>query len=64
LAELRIDGVQKEIVDLYSPKIEWQSCITVCCLANGKHMGTVRVLGRNSSHSSGRFVDLDAFVVQ
>jgi hypothetical protein len=64
LAELRIDGVQKEIVDLYSPKIEWQSCITVCCLPNGKHMGTVRVLGRNSSHSSGRFVDLDAFVVQ
>jgi hypothetical protein len=63
LAELRIDGVQKDIVDLYSRRIEWQSCVTVCCLANGRHLGTVRVLGRKSSHSSGRFVDLDALVV-
>jgi len=64
LAEVRIDGVGKEIVDQYSPNIEWQRRVKFCCLGSGRHVATVRVLGRKSRRSSGEFVDLDCFVVE
>jgi hypothetical protein len=64
LAEVGIDGIRKEVVDLYSPNIEWQSRLKLCCLGSGRHVATVRVLGRKSRRSSGEFVDLDCFVVE
>jgi hypothetical protein len=64
LAEVEIDGVEKRIIDLYAPRIEWQSRVTFCCLGHGTHVAKIGVLGRNSSRSSGNFVDLDAFVVE
>jgi hypothetical protein len=64
LAEVKIDGIQKEIVDLYSPSIQWQSRLQFCCLGSGRHVATIRVLGRKSRRASGEFVDLDCFVVE
>jgi hypothetical protein len=64
LAAITIDGAGKGAIDLYSPKVEWQSSSRFCCLGPGKHVVVVRVLGRNSPGSTGQFVDLDGFRVE
>jgi glycosyltransferase involved in cell wall biosynthesis len=64
IAELRIDGVVRGELDLYSPGVQWQARTKFCCLGEGLHSVVVRVTGRNSAASTGRFIDLDSFVVE
>jgi glycosyltransferase involved in cell wall biosynthesis len=64
LAAITIDGAGKGTIDLYSPTVEWQSSSRFCCLGLGKHLLVIRVLGQNSSASTGQFVDLDGFRVE
>ena len=64
IASVRVDGVPREDVDLYSPKIVWQSRITFGGLAEGDHTFEVTVAGRKDKPATDRYIDLDAFVVQ
>jgi len=64
LAELIVDGASRGIVDLYSPKVEWQSRLRFCCFARGRHLAVLRVVGRQRPGSAGQFIDVDAFVVE
>lgn len=63
IAEVRIDGTDSGAIDLYSPKTEWQSSRRFT-VAPGRHEIQVRAAGRKSEASSGRFVDVDGFVVE
>jgi len=64
LATVRIDGVLKDPIDLYSPVIEWQTRQEFCCLASGRHLAVISVSGGKNPKSSGLFIDVDSFVVQ
>ena len=64
LAAITIDGAAKGTIDLYAPAVEWQASSQFCCLGPGKHVAVIRVLGQNSPHSTGQFVDLDGFRVE
>lgn len=64
IAEIWIDGARRLAVDAYSPRIEWQCHIRVCCLAPGRHEAVIRVTGRKQAASHARFVDMDALVVE
>jgi hypothetical protein len=63
IASIKIDGVPREDVDLYSPKIAWQSRTSFEGLAEGNHTFEVTVSGRKAAAATDRFVDVDAFVV-
>ncbi|HWC97820.1 MAG TPA: bifunctional glycosyltransferase family 2/GtrA family protein [Candidatus Sulfopaludibacter sp.] len=64
IAELLLDGASQGAIDLYSAQIEWQSRYRVCSAATGRHTVTLRVLGKSRPQASGRFVDVDAFIVE
>jgi hypothetical protein len=64
LTEVTIDGSSQGTIDLYSPNIEWQTHTRFCCLAAGKHVAVVRVLGRANPNSTGVYIDLDSFTVE
>ena len=64
LAEFLIDGDVKATLDLYSAKPEWQSLFRYCCLAPGRHVASVRVLGKQRPGATGHFIDVDAFLVE
>jgi hypothetical protein len=51
-------------VDLYAPKVEWQSQTRFCCFAAGRHTATIRVTGQSDPRSTGTFIDLDSFTVE
>lgn len=57
LAEISIDGNSQGKVDLYAPRVEWQSRSRFCCFDKERHTVEIRVAGR-------KIVDLDAFVVE
>ena len=59
-ATVVIDGVMKGIVNLYSPKIEWQSVSDFRGLAPGHHTVEIRATGRHSPQSSDSYIDIDA----
>ena len=63
-AEIFIDGVSKGVIDLYSAQPQWQTRYRVCCLSPGRHVAIIRVLGRRRPEATGRFVDVDALVVE
>jgi hypothetical protein len=60
LALVSIDGVERGIVDLYSPAIEWQVSTVFDGLGPGHHTAEIRVLGRRNPTSSGSYIDVDA----
>lgn len=64
MAEIRVDGAARATLDLYSPNAEWQSRYRICCLAPGRHTIAVRVLGKSRAEATGKFVDVDAFIVE
>jgi len=64
IAEVAIDGVSQGTLDLYSPKIEWQTRRRFCCFQPGPHKAVFRVTGQANSKSAGRFVDVDSLVVE
>lgn len=63
-AAIVIDGVQRGIVDQYSPGIEWQSYAEFAGLAPGPHTVTIRVLHDKSADSEGFDVDVDGFLAR
>jgi glycosyltransferase involved in cell wall biosynthesis len=63
-AEIFIDGASKGVVDLYAAHTAWQSRYRICCLGSGRHIAIIRVLGQSRKESTGRFVDVDAFLVE
>ncbi len=54
IAEVKLDGIPRGDIDLYSPKIVWQTRKTFDGLAPGKHTFEVIVTGRKrcSGHGS------------
>ncbi|HEX4277793.1 MAG TPA: hypothetical protein VHZ74_20705, partial [Bryobacteraceae bacterium] len=64
IAEVRVDGVSQGEVDLYSPKIEWQSRRIYGNLAPGRHTFEVIATGRKRAAATDRYVDVDALIVR
>jgi hypothetical protein len=62
-ADIAIDGAGKAVLDLYSPKPEWQSR-TLFKLDAGRHLATITLLPDNNPKSADRFIDVDAFEVR
>jgi hypothetical protein len=63
IAEVKLDGLARGDIDLYSPKIVWQARQTFKVLAPGKHTFEVTVSGKKDAAATDRYVDLDAFIV-
>jgi glycosyltransferase involved in cell wall biosynthesis len=63
MADVVIDGVRKATLDVYSPKVEWQSRTTYK-LGSGRHVAVITVLPEKNPKSSDRFIDVDGFEVQ
>jgi hypothetical protein len=51
-------------VDLYAAQTAWESRYRVCCLSPGRHVAKVRCQGQSRQDASGRFIDLDEFIVE
>jgi glycosyltransferase involved in cell wall biosynthesis len=64
IAEVLIDGEPRGVVDLYSPRTEWQSRAEFCCFAPGRHVVAIVVSGRKNAAAAGWYVDLDALLVE
>jgi len=63
LARIEIDGVAHEI-DLYSPKVQWQTRTEFCCLVPGRHLVVLRATGEKPPQSLGVYIDLDSFIAK
>jgi hypothetical protein len=64
IAEVFVDGLLMDRVDLYSPDTEWKSKTRYDRLGPGRHVIQIRVTGQRNSHASDCFVDLDALIVE
>jgi hypothetical protein len=64
IASVKLDGIPRPDIDLYSPRIEWQSRTTFGGLAPGEHTIELSVAGRKDSPATDRFIDVDALVVR
>ena len=64
IAAVTIDGVNQGDVDLYSAKVEWQSRVRFADLGPGRHVAVIRVTGKSGAGATGKFVDVDGFVVR
>ena len=64
IAEIKLDGVSRGEVDLYSPKIVWQARKTFAGLPAGKHTFEVIVTGRKDAVATERYVDVDSLIVK
>ncbi|MGI8988695.1 MAG: hypothetical protein ACR2I2_03800 [Bryobacteraceae bacterium] len=62
LAAVKIDGVDRGVIDEYSPEIVWQASTVFDGLKPGKHTAEVRVLHRRDPAGSDSYVDIDAFI--
>ena len=60
IADVRIDSRERGDLDLYSPKVEWQSKAVFECEQAGEHTIEVVVSGRKNTRSGGAYVDVDA----
>ena len=63
IAEIRLDGIARGDIDLYSSSIVWQARTAFRDLTPGKHTFEVTVSGRKDAAATDRYVDVDAFVV-
>jgi len=63
IAEVKLDGIARGDIDLYSPKIIWQAQTVFRDLPPGKHTFEVTVSGRKDAPATDRFVDIDALIV-
>lgn len=64
IAEVSIDERPVAAVNLYSPETQWQAQSVFDDLGEGPHWIEIRVSEQKDPGSSGRFVDLDKFVVR
>ncbi len=62
-ARIKIDGRFRQELDLYSSTTRWQTPTVFDGLGDGRHTIEVSVAGRARPESTGRFVDVDAFLV-
>jgi hypothetical protein len=62
IAEVKLDGISRGEIDLYSPKIVWQARTAFTGLTSGKHTFELIVAGRKEAAATDRYVDLDALV--
>jgi len=60
-AQVRIDGIDQEIIDLYAPAPEYGFRVNYAGLSNAFHAVTLRVLGQRNEQSTGIRVTFDAF---
>jgi hypothetical protein len=63
IAEIRIDGSVKALVDAYLGQTKWQASREFEVSGEGIHTFEVLVTGRKDSRSEGAFVDLDRIEV-
>jgi len=63
IAGVKLDGIARADIDLYSPRIEWQSRTTFRDLPPGKHTFELTVTGRKDAAATDRHVDVDALIV-
>ncbi len=63
LAEIRVDGEKKTVIDLYSHDAKWQQATTISGLGPGEHQIAIRVVEQKNNASSGYYVDLDSIEV-
>jgi hypothetical protein len=63
IASVTIDGVEKDPIDMYRPKTEWQHKEGYCCFGPGKHLVVVRSTERKNAASTGHRIDVDSFSV-
>ncbi len=64
MAEVRVDGSSHGVIDLYSPRIQWQSSVTFRGLKPGLHTFELRATGRKQAAATDRYIDLDALIVR
>jgi hypothetical protein len=64
IAEVKLDGVTRGDIDLYSPTIQWQSQTAFRNLTPGKHTFELTVAGRKDRAAQDQYVDVDALVVR
>lgn len=62
-AAVRIDGVLKGVVNLYTPEREWQVPQAYARLGSGKHTISIKVLGTARTAATGTKVTVDAFTI-
>jgi hypothetical protein len=63
-AQIYLDGKLVEVLDQYSPDIQWQSQKRYVVEAPGRHSVAIRVTGEKDVNSKAAFVDLDYLVVE
>ena len=63
MAEIQIDSEPKEVIDLYSPSVEWRSEKRFSAPAEGAHELTIKVLPTKNPLSKDFFVDVDRIVI-
>ena len=63
MAEVLIDGGRREVIDEFSPGIEWRSEAAYGGLAPGRHTITIRAVHSKAAASTEYDVDVDGFVV-
>jgi hypothetical protein len=63
-AEVLIDGLVKDRLDLYSADTVWKSRARYDSLGHGPHALQIRVTGQRNPRATNCFVDLDALVVE
>jgi hypothetical protein len=64
IASVKIDGVPRGDVDLYSANIVWQASTMFKDLSPGAHTLELTVSGRKDKAAADRYIDLDAFVIR
>jgi hypothetical protein len=63
-AQIWVDGVLKQTVDLYKASQQWQYKVTVTGLTYGHHNVVIKVLGTKSPYSTGTGVVCDGFEIE
>jgi hypothetical protein len=64
VAAVKVDGISRGDIDLYSPKVVWQARKLFGGLTAGKHTFELIVAGRKQAAATDQFVDVDALIVR
>jgi hypothetical protein len=62
-AQVWVDGVLKQTVDLYKATQQWQSKVTISGLTYGPHTVIIKALGAKNPASTGAGVVIDGFII-
>jgi len=64
IADVVVDGVLKDRIDLYSARIQWKSRTRYGGLGHGPHTILIRVTGERNPAATDCFIDVDSFIVE